>query len=220
VTGSAGRPNGSNGAPDGRSEREPESASFEIARVPSRRGSSPIFILGFLVIVGAIVAVGAGVGSSGQPSLPPIALGSPVASLATVQATPTPEPSAEPTIPPATPPPSPGRVQTVYSGEGPIELQARRLSGSVYIHGDVYVPQVTWVFVSLQDDAGRVAGWSSVSVPGAAGPARDKGPTLRFDVDLAVPIGFGGRLWLHANAYDSEGALMTSARVEIGPAPA
>lgn len=209
MRGAAERPNGSNGAPDGRSGREPESASFEIARVPSRRASPPIFILGFLAVVGAIVAVGVGGGSSGQPSFPPVAFDSPV-----VTAAPTSSPSPAPTSPSVRPFGSTG-TQVYASGTGPIELQARRLSTSMYIHGDVFVPQVTWVFVSLQDDIGRVAGWASVSVPGAAGPARDKGPNLRFDVEMAVPDGFSGRLWLHANAYDADGIQMASTRLEV-----
>ena len=85
----------------------------------------------------------------------------------------------------------------------------------MYIHGDVFVANVTWVYVSLQDDRGRIAGWASVSVPGAAGPARGDGPTLRFDVDVAVPAGFDGPLRINANAYDVDGVLMASTRIDI-----
>jgi hypothetical protein len=76
---------------------------------------------------------------------------------------------------------------------------------------------VTWVFVSLQDDSGRVAGWASVSVPGAAGPGNGDGPTLRFDVELAVPAGFEGRLWVQANAYDAAGTQIASSRLDLPP---
>lgn len=203
---------------DGRPGREPESASFETARLRPRRGTQPIFIVGFLAVIGGVVAVGLGGRSVAQPTLPPIALdtAAPATIAATVQ--PSPEPSPEPSpaifIPHAT-----ANAAPVYAtGPGQLELRAQRLPASLYVHGDVFVPQVTWVFVSLQDGAGRVAGWASVSVPGAAGPARDKGPTLRFDVEMNVPDGFGAPLWLNANAYDAEGALMTSVRLEIGPA--
>lgn len=194
---------------DGRPGREPESASFETARVRPRRGTQPIFILGFLAVVGGFVAVGLGGRSVAQPTLPPVALDT--AAPATI--VPTVEPSPVPS-----PEPRANAAPAYATGPGQLELRAQRLPASLYVHGDVFVPQVTWVFVSLQDGAGRVAGWASVSVPGAAGPARGEGPTLRFDVEMNVPDGFGAPLWLHANAYDSEGALITSVQLEIGPA--
>jgi hypothetical protein len=105
----------------------------------------------------------------------------------------------------------------VTSPPGVIQLVARRQVGAMFVHGDVFVPRVTWVSVSLLDDGGNVAGWASVSVPGAAGPGQSDGPTLRFDVELPVPEAFAGRLWLDANAYDADGALIGSVRLEVRP---
>src|SRR5207247_10276387 len=71
-------------------------------------------------------------------------------------------------------------VQT--SGPGPIQLLAQRHADTVFVHGDVFAPNITWVFFSLQAADGRVAGWASVSVPGSTGAAAATGePALRFD---------------------------------------
>ena len=117
MIGSAGRPNGSNGPPDARPGREPESASFETARVRPRRGTQPIFILGFLVVVGAFVAKGVGWQSLAGPTFPPVALDS----VAVATAGPTVEPSPAPTLPPFIPDASMPPNQLVTSGPGPIE---------------------------------------------------------------------------------------------------
>jgi hypothetical protein len=53
-----------------------------------------------------------------------------------------------------------------------------------------------------------------VSVPGAAGPAASGAPTLRFDVELAIPTAFDGDLWVQAHAYDAQFGLVASARVD------
>lgn len=205
MSGAAGRPGGSSGAPDQRSGREPESASFAAVRVGGRRGWPPAFILGFVAVLVAVVAVGVGGRTPASPTFAPVALDSPSAVPIVATAEPTPSGFAH------------GPAPFVTSGPGQIELQARRRPESVFVHGDVFVARVTWVYVSLRDDAGRVAGWASVSVPGRAGPGVGSGPTLRFDVELAVPEGFSGRLWIVANAYDDSGVLIGSTRIGVGP---
>lgn len=199
---------GSSGAPSARPGREPESAAFETARVVRQRGRPPIFVLGFLMVIAALVVVGVGGRASVAPTLPPVAVDSPAVTAG---------PSPAPTVPLGAirPLASFATGPVVRSGLGPVQLEAQRLSASMYIHGDVFVASVTWVYVSLQDDRGRIAGWASVSVPGAAGPARGDGPTLRFDVDVAVPAGFDGPLRINANAYDVDGVLMASTRIDI-----
>lgn len=189
--------------------REPQSASFETRRVPTRRGAQPVFILGFVLFVGAFVAVGVGGRSAPQPTLAPAAVDASVAV--------TPEPTRPPT-PTPTPHPFagvPGAARLFESGPGPIVIEARRLPTSIYIHGDVFVPGVTWVYVSLVDGAGNVAGWASVSVPGAAGPARSDAPALRFDLEMAVPGGSTGRMWLAANAYDARSYAIANVGLEV-----
>lgn len=201
---------GSSGTPGARPGRDPESAAFEPARVVRQRGRPPIFVLGFLLVIGALVVVGVGGRSSVGATLPPVALHSPAATAA-----PTVTPSPEQSAPVFRPDASFAAGLVVRSGPGPIELEAHRQATSMYIHGDVFVANVTWVYVSLQDARGRIAGWASVSVPGAAGPAHTDGPTLRFDVDVAVPDGFDGPLKISANAYNADGVLMASTRLDV-----
>jgi hypothetical protein len=149
--------------------------------------------------------LGGGVGalaSSGSGASP--------APATTAPATPAPKDDVAVTFAPA---PVAGPQMT--SDPGPIQLSARRQPNSVFVHGDVFVADVTWVFVSLQDARGRVAGWASVSVPGAAGPGTDGGPTLRFDVELAAAyVNFPGALALQATAYDGSGRAVASSTIE------
>lgn len=199
---------GSPGTPDARPGREPASATFETVRVPARRGSAPLFIVGFVVVVGAVIAVGVGGRSVAQPTFPAVALDLP---RATVQPTAGATGQQEPPVirVPGVPP------RTFTSGPGPVQLRATRSAHSVFVHGDVFVPRTTWVYVSLRDQAGNVAGWASVSVPGSAGPAQSDGPNLRFDVELALPDTFDGELWVNANAYDADSTVIASARLAV-----
>ncbi len=105
---------------------------------------------------------------------------------------------------------------TATSEPGPVSIQASRHPSTVFVHGDVFAPQVTWVYVSLQSLDGQIGGWASVSIPGAAGNGRDHGPALRFDVELAIPTQLAaGVLLVQANAYDAAGGLVGSTRVRL-----
>ncbi len=195
---------------ESRPSREPESASFETVRVGARRTGPPFFLVGFLVIIGGLVAVGVGGRPPAiAPTAPPVAAGSPGSSTFD-GVLPTP-----PAVVFRDPRASPDAAPIMTSGPGPIEIVARRHPETMFVHGDVFVPRVTWVFVSLQDDDGRVAGWASVSVPGAAGPGLGSGPTMRFDVEVALPDGYDDRLWIQANAYDADGAQVANVRLEV-----
>jgi hypothetical protein len=167
----------------------------------------------FVAVLGAVVAVGIG----GRLSPGPFPLGEDVRGAAT----PSPEPSsfARPVVP-APPgrgiPAFPEDTGPIYtSAPGPMAVQAKRHPQTIFVHGDVDAARITWVYVGVLDDAGRVAGWTSVSVPGTAGPNKNGGPTMRFDVELAVPADFQGRLWVRAQAYDADGKVVASTNVEI-----
>jgi hypothetical protein len=202
---------------DDRGGRPPESAAFEPERLGGpRHARLPIAPAGFVVVLVAVVAVGLS-GRLGAGTFPKdVAIGP--------TGEPTPAQSAfdRPVVPAA-----PGRGfasfapdagPIVTSEPGPMAVSAQRQTQGIFVHGDLHAAKITWVYVGVLDDAGRVAGWTSVSVPGAAGP-NGKGPTLRFDVELAVPSDFQGRLWVRAHAYDADGKVVASANVEI-PAPA
>lgn len=211
MSGSAEPGTGTPRTPAPRPGREPESASFETARVAASRTRPPLFVLGFVGVITALVMVGVGGQGPVTPtSAPPVAVASPSPTSA-------PLPTAAPPVVFPRPAESPDAAPVLTSGPGPIQIVARRHPETMFVHGDVFVPRVTWVFVSLQDDDGRVAGWASVSVPGAAGPGTEDGPTLRFDVEVALPEGYEGRLWIQANAYDADGAQVASSRVEVPP---
>jgi hypothetical protein len=191
------------GAGTGYATRPPESATFEATRVGGGR-RPPVFAAAFVLLVGGMVAVGI---AGREPAKPPAVAG------ASIELGP---PAASPVAPVVSLVPSPDSAPVVTNGEGPIVLQARRHPETVYVHGDVFVEQVTWVFVSLQDQAGRIAGWASVSIPASTAPAASGVPTLRFDVELALPPeAVDGLLGIHASAHDSEGRLVATAALEL-----
>lgn len=202
------------GGPQPQAARAPEGATFEAIRISGRRQRPPIFLLVFVAVIAGMVAVGLGSRSSaGGPAVlgSPLALESELATTRPVAST-----REDPIGPGTSPGFSPDMAPVVTNGSGPIVIHARRHPEGMYIHGDVFVERVTWVFVSLRDEGGRVAGWASVSVPGAAGPGVDDGPTLRFDVELAAPSElYDGSLWIQVNAHDSAGKLIATTRLEI-----
>jgi hypothetical protein len=107
----------------------------------------------------------------------------------------------------------------VSSEPGPIVLRARRNAATVYVHGDVFAQRVTWIYVALQDASGRVAGWTSVSMPDP-GPnaATGDGPPVLFDVELGVPLDtYPGMIFVFAHAHDADGALVGTAQLELLP---
>ena len=198
--------------------REPEAADFSAARVQGPRRVQPILVAGWLVVLGGVVALGL----SGRSTQSGTGAGA-VASIGqSVSARPSTAP--QPTLVARLPdfPADLTPVQT--NGPGPIQLQAQRQASSVFVHGDIYAANITWVFFSLQGPDGRVAGWASVSVPGSAGPAAASGaPAMRFDVELAVPDDFNqGPLAVLAHAYNSHGVLVSASSIDLrrdGPAP-
>lgn len=198
------------GEPSERGERRAEGATFASARVARRRDRSPFAVIAFVVGIGGLVV--AGLAGREEPAGGVPANPTPITSV--VAGGSTPPPMAIYSQRPF-PRQSPDRAPILTTGPGPIVLITRRHPETLFVHGDVFVEQVTWVFVNLQDAAGRVAGWTSVSVPGGAGPGAGDGATLRFDVELAIPGSFDSSLWLQAMAYDEEGTLVSSQRLEI-----
>jgi hypothetical protein len=211
MTGRAGGPDRPSG-----SGRPPESASFETARVGSSRGARPpLLAVAFIVVLGTVVAVGI----SGRLTPGPFPVAAENQALA-ASPTATVAPPALPTPPAGGRPLFPADTGPIYtSPPGKMVVQAKRHPQTIFVHGDVDAARITWVYVGVLDDEGRVAGWTSVSLPGAAGPNKFGGPTMRFDVELAIPVDFQGRLWVRAQAYDSSGKVVASTNVEIPAAP-
>ncbi|HUQ42991.1 MAG TPA: hypothetical protein VM451_01070 [Candidatus Limnocylindria bacterium] len=187
-----------------------DGASFASTRISPPRRRPPIVVLGFLVAVGALVAVGI----AGRPATPS-ATARPVAAATSRPSEPAPgsaAPTAEASVAPSRQPIGGPRMT---SEPGPLALAAQREVDSVFVHGDVFVKRVTWVFVSVRDASGRIAGWASLSVPGAAGLAVGDGPAMLFDLELAAPYAdYPTALDLHATAYDSTGRVIATGRIE------
>jgi hypothetical protein len=211
-------------ADDSAGGRAPERADFVTARVAGSRRRPPIAILAWVVVLGGVVAVGlsgrsgGGEGSPGaaEPAAAATHAAEPTARIASsfrvVEGTRSPRFDPDfPTLPP--------RNASETSAPGPIALEATRQASSVFVHGDVFADQVTWVFVSLQTLDGQVGGWASVSIPGAAGAGTDHRPALRFDVELAVPtVMASGVLLVQANAYNAKRGLIASTRLRLAAA--
>jgi hypothetical protein len=199
-------------------DRAVEEADFETARVGGGRRRPSIAVLGWVVVLICVIAfglsgrsdgsgsaaAGVGAGASGEVGV----RGSAAVAPATTRAT-------DRVVPPRF---EPDGVPIDNGISGPIHLAATRHPSTVYVHGDVFAQQVTWVFVGLQTLDGQVAGWASVTIPGAAGDGRDHRPALRFDVELAIPGTLAtGVLIVHANAYNAVGGLVAATRVRLEP---
>ena len=198
---------------ESRPERSTGGATFRGAtsRGPGR---PPVALLLFVLAIGSLIALGLGgrVGSGGPSTSAPAALASSGVALASGPAA-SDQPSHS-VLPSETMRPA------VTSGPGPLVLVANRSSISVYVHGDVFAPRVTWIYVALRDLSGTVVGWTSVSVPDPGPEATvvkgERAPIL-FDVELAVPDEFPGTLLVLAHAHDPAGAVVGTAELEVAP---
>lgn len=205
---------------DGSNGRQPESADFAASRV---RGSKrpPILVVGWVVVLGGVMALGLSARSGESGGGPAVAgAASPATSTLELQPNSSFFRIIDRSIPPRFDPDFPSFPTNVVatSAPGPINLQASRHPSTIFIHGDVFAQQVTWVFVSLQSLDGQVGGWASVSIPGGASDGRDHRPALRFDVELAVPTGMATEaLVVQALAYNAAGVLVATTRVRLTP---
>ena len=199
---------------DGAGGRGPEQADFAAARVGGSRRRSPVAVLAWIVVLGGVVAVGLSGrsgGGAGAPGAADTAAATGIASSSFHLVEGSRSPRFDPDFPTAPP-----RNVSETSPPGPINLEATRQASTVFVHGDVFAQQVTWVYVSLQTLDGQVGGWASVSIPGAVGEGRDHRPALRFDVELSVPTGMvTGVLLVQANAYNGNGRLIASTRLRL-----
>jgi hypothetical protein len=195
--------------------RERETADFSAVRLQGPRRQQPILVAAWLVALGGMVALGL----SGRSTDSGTGTGAAASIGQSVSARPS--ATSEPTLI-ARLPGFPADVMPVQtSGPGPIQLQAQRHAGRVFVHGDIYASDITWVFFSLQGSDGRIAGWASVSVPGSVGPAAASGgPGMGFDVELAVPSDFyEGALVVLAHAYKPHGVLVSATGVNLRGGP-
>ena len=182
-------------------ELRQDEASF-VREIPDRHGRPPVVLLVFLVAICALVVAGFGGRAAGGPD-PTIPTAVASRDLAAEEPIPTPDVSR--TMRPV-----------VSSAPGsPIELTVSRHPESIFVHGDVYVAGVSWVFVNVIDGGGRVAAWAQVSAPGGVRAPRASRPALRFDIDVALPDWATGPLSVHASAYVSDGSTVASEVLDV-----
>jgi hypothetical protein len=200
-------------AGEDRAVRRDDGAAFT-SRVGGGNGRPPVLAIAFVAVLAAVVAVGlSGRSDAGSANQAGGGLPSAAAGLATPAVAGT---TYVPRGPRAVPVPTPRRAPVVSStGEGPIVLQIRRQPDSMYIHGDIYAAEVAWVFVNILDSEGRVAGWAQVSAPAGIGPRGDDVPTMRFDVEQALPDRSNGPLWVQAIVYAAGGVVIGTERLGV-----
>ena len=89
-------------------------------------------------------------------------------------------------------------------------MSIERTDAGAAITGTVLSRQVVWVFVSVQDSAGAVRSWRSLSIEDQ-GFRPDHHPSFALDLDIP-PTFEGAPLWIEANAYNSIGRKIGSVR--------
>jgi hypothetical protein len=183
-----------------------EGATFDPEPI-TRRGGRPILAAMVALSVGGLVVLGAA-----ERLASPSTAEAPFAAVDESAALASP-------APPVALVPAPNGATLVSRTSGDIKVYARRYEASTYLHGEVYVRDAAWVYVSVRDTPGQVAGWASLGVPDAAtpsAPASRQAPRLQFDIEIAVPGSFAnGSLWVQANAYDGLGRIVDFTRFEI-----
>ena len=183
-----------------------ESADFAPVRVggPGRRGGrSPVVAAGWVAVIAGVVAFGilgrsAAVGPiASLPSVAPGALGP--ASRSNVLG---PRPV--------------GPTRT--SDPNTVALTLSSVGDGVGVTGTVLSRSVVWVFVSVQDGAGAVQAWRSLSVEDPDGGIR---PSLQPAFSVSLPLPPSARamnlLWVEVNAYNAIGRKIGSIRQLFGP---
>lgn len=193
--------------------RPADGADFRPRRLA--RGRTPPLLV-WIVALGGLVALGVAgrsgdgtAGSGGERATPAASRPAAVQDSSSTDSV-----VVRPTARPITGNPS------ASSGAGPIRLEVVRTSASIFVHADIHLERVAWVFVQVQTDSGRVAGWASMSFPGAVDPPASPGdrlaPAMRFDVELVVPEDMrAGRLWTQVNVYDNLGQRVGTTRLPI-----
>jgi hypothetical protein len=185
-----------------------DEAIFAIERLPRGRG---------LKAAGAVVVVMAGLASAGL-----VGNALPSSEVRTGLAAPTTNASGTPE-----PPASPREWTGVKTGDDRVvpsfkplllALDAQATGGLLFVHGDVYTRGAMLVVVSVADQDHRTLDVRSINMPGGSTAFRT-GPNDRFS--LAIPLTLTAAkqpAWVLADAYDHNGAIIASARVQVGNA--
>jgi hypothetical protein len=195
----------------GSHERPSASATFAAERVPGSR-RPPILLLGWVLVLGGIVALGL----SGRAPDPGAGPGTAAISSERPALVPTPPPVA--TLSRRFDPAYPSLIVTAATEPGPIQFEAVRSPSSIAVHGTTNTQQVARVLVSVQSLDGRLAGSTSTRIRGPYGDGADHLPPQAFVLSLPMPARIGVRVVVvEAAAYSAGGELVASARVWLEP---
>jgi len=195
---------------DGSHERRPASATFAAEPVRGSR-RPPILFVAWLVVLGAVVALGL----SGRA-----ADSGTEAGVAAVAAAPSLVATARPaaTLSRRFDPAYPSLIVTAATEPGPIQFQAVRSPSSISVHGATNTQQVARILVTVQSLDGRLAGSTSTRIRGPSGDGADHLPPQAFVLSLPMPARIGARVVVvEAAAYSAGGTLVASARVWLEP---
>ena len=180
-----------------------ESAEFAPTRIRQRRGSGPVVLGLFVLVVGGLVAIGTLDRLTGRSS-PPVAGPAASAGLDGVAG-----------APPTTVPPVASSSHPTRSPET-LRLDVRLDGQHVFIHGSVLIQDVASIRLSLKEESGRTAERATVSVPGGSTAFR-LGPETRFDSYMRLPDHLVGvPAWIEARAYLATGERVATARSAVG----
>ena len=99
-----------------------------------------------------------------------------------------------------------------------VAMTVSSLGDGIGVTGTVLSRTVVWIFVSVEDGAGVVQAWRSLSVEDPNGGIR---PTLQPAFAVRLPLSSTARatnlLWVEVNAYNSIGRKIGSVRQLFGP---
>jgi hypothetical protein len=187
-------------ATEDRDPRAPDGAVFAPTAVRQGRGQRALAGIVILAI-GGLIAIGAlDRGAAPEPNDVAVASGA-------APATPVPS-SRRSSRPPQSSIGSRGSQPGRAVFDGLVQLDIRPAGSRLFVHGDVYSLSVIVVVLSIQDAAGNVADVRSVHLQGGSTAFR-LGANVRFDALFDVPDELMGEgLWIHANAYDTQGRIV------------
>jgi len=208
---------------DRSADRPPEPVDFEAARVIVGRRRPSLFMAGWVVLLGGVVALGiigrwgeaSGAAGAAQAASLADAAGDARASSGHTDGGPRP-PGLELShrFDPAFP-----SLVVVEAGEtGSLAVEATRRPSTVTIHGAVLAAGATAVRFSMQGLDGEVARSVALGVPELLADGRNHRPSWRMDLEMAIPTALAATaLVIEADLYGPGGGRIDRIRLRLAP---
>ncbi|MBI3751146.1 MAG: hypothetical protein HY263_05765 [Chloroflexi bacterium] len=181
----------------GTADDRAESAEFAPIRVGgrARRGWTPALIAGWIVVLGVVVGAGT--------------IGRALDGSSAVDSRPTDSASRPASLP--------AQLDAIRSSDpDPLAYAVARDGTGLTITGTILARPVVWVFISVQDGAGKVLTWRSLSVEDPKNDIRpDYAPAFEVRLPLAPSLA-AGPVIIEVNAYNNIGRKVGSVRQALG----